>query len=259
VFGHLRLTPELLGRTHLAAGLRHNMPSEGRDATVWNVSGRHDLAGHLFARASIGTAFRLPDAESLFANDPIFNGEVGNPNLKPERSFHVNASVGGARERWRLELVGFWRETSDLIALEGDTPDPDVLTFINLPGKVKARGFELTGGWSPSGDWSIDASYTYARTRQSGSSQQLAGVPNHVAQGMVDFHPQGRPFGASLVGDWVGSVVDNVSSGFGRQQHGHYVVIDLNGYWTFGAGEPATGIAFRRDSRTCSTRTMSRG
>jgi vitamin B12 transporter len=109
-----------------------------------------------------------------------------------------------------------------------------VFTFINLPDKVKARGFELTGNWNPGEDWALNASYTHARTTQTGSSDQLAGVPKDIAQGSIDYHPKSQPFGATLNANWVGSVVDNVSSGFGRQQHGHYVVVDLNGYVTFG-------------------------
>lgn len=237
VFGQLRVTPELLPRTHLAAGARYNSPDNGEAATVWNTTGQFDFSDVWFARANLGTAFRLPDAESLFANDPIFNGEVGNPNLKPERSRNLNASFGGAAPGWNLELIGFWRETKDLISLEGETPDPDVFTFINLPGKVRARGVEIAGGAKLSPDWSVQGSYTHSSTRASGSSLQLAGVPKDVAQGSLDFHPEGRPFGASLTANWVGSVVDNVSSGFGRQEHGRYTVVDLNSYWTFGADD----------------------
>ena len=101
-----------------------------------------DLSQSLFGRGTAGTSFRLPDAESLFANDPINNGEIGNPNLKPERASNVNASIGGQMAGISWELIGFLRETKDLISLDGETPDPDVFTFINLPDKVKARGFE---------------------------------------------------------------------------------------------------------------------
>lgn len=237
VFGQVRVTPELLPRTHLAAGVRYNAPDPGDGATVWNLSGQYDLTDHLFARTSFGTAFRLPDAESLFANDPIFNGEVGNPNLRPEKSRTFNASVGWTSPEVRAELIGFWRETKDLNSLEGETPDPDVLTFINLPGKVTAKGFEAVVTADLSADWSLQASYTHARTRAAGSSVQLATVPEDIAQGVFDWHPQGRPYGASLLANWVGEVADNVSSGFGRQAHGHYAVVDLNGFMTFGQGD----------------------
>ena len=100
VFGQVRITPDALPNTHLAAGVRYNHPDNGESATVWNVSGRYDFSEALFVRGSLGTAFRLPDAESLFAQDPLNNGEVGNPNLKPERSKNLNLAIGGQGMGW---------------------------------------------------------------------------------------------------------------------------------------------------------------
>ena len=234
LFGQLRVNPELLPRTHLAAGVRANFIKNGQDATVWNVSGSFDLTDSLFARASGGTSFRLPDAESLFANDPIDNGEIGNPNLKPERGQNLNASFGGRADRFNWEVVGFWRETKDLIDLSGETPDPDVFTFINLPDKVKARGFELVGTFSPA-DWAtVTASYTHNRTRMTGSSDQLAGVPEDLAQIVVDLGASDGAYGGGATFNWLGDVVDNVSSGFGRQDRGDYANVDLNAWVRLG-------------------------
>ncbi|THD77368.1 MAG: TonB-dependent receptor [Phenylobacterium sp.] len=237
VFAQLRLTPDLLPRTHLALGVRYNDPDEGEAATVWNASGQYDLTDNLFVRATLGTSFRLPDAEELFANDPLNNGEVGNANLRPEKSRNLNASVGGQGGGWRWELIGFARDTRDLIDLSGETPDPDVFTFINLPGTVRARGFEATATGDLTPSVSAQASYTHVSTRQSGSSLQLAGVPKDIAQGVIDVHPAGRGFGGSLSANWVGSVVDNVSSGFGRVEHGHYTVVDLAAWVAFGPAD----------------------
>ena len=240
VFAQLRLTPDLIARTHFAAGVRYNAPSDGESATVWNVSGQFDLTDDLFVRASGGTSFRLPDAESLYAIDPINNGEVGNPNLRPERSESVNGSVGGRLPlmdgaiNW--ELIGFLRDTKDLIDLSGATPDPNVSTFINLPGKVRVRGVEAVVDAAITPDLSVKASYTHARARADGSSQQLTAIPEDQAQGVLDYHPTQTPFGGSVLVNWVGSVFDNVPSGIGRVDHGHYVVVDLNAYVEFGPG-----------------------
>ncbi|HEY2357129.1 MAG TPA: TonB-dependent receptor [Phenylobacterium sp.] len=237
VFGQIRLTPDLIPNTHLAAGLRYNSPDNGDSATVWNVSGQYDFSDALFVRGAIGTSFRLPDAESLFANDPEFNQEIGNPNLKPESATNFNGSVGGETNHWGWELIGFYRETKNLIDLSGETPDPDVFTFINLPGKVTAKGFEAVGHADLTPSLSVQGSYTHARTRQSGSSTQLNGVPEDIAQAVVNIRPEGRGFGGSVVANWVGSVFDTVSGGFGPQQHGHYAVVDLNAFVTLGPGD----------------------
>jgi vitamin B12 transporter len=235
VFGQLRLTPDLIPNAHIAAGVRHNFVKTGRDATVWNVSGRYDLNDSLFVRGEVGTAFRLPDAESLFAIDPINSGEVGNPNLKPERSRNFNASVGGQGAGWSWELIGFWRETKDLISLSGATPDPDVQTFINVPGKVKARGFEAAAAVEPANWLSVKGSYTHTRTRQSGAgSVQISGVPNDFAQAVFDLHPTDAIWGGSASVSWVGKVYDFVASGFGAQQRGDYAVVDLAAWLKLG-------------------------
>ncbi|MFL5296963.1 MAG: TonB-dependent receptor plug domain-containing protein [Phenylobacterium sp.] len=236
VFAQVRLTPDLVPHTHLAAGARYNDPDNGSGVTVWNVSGQYDLTENLFVRGATGTSFRLPDAESLFANDPINNGEVGNPNLKPETATNLNGSIGGQGSGWGWEIIGFHRETKNLIELSGDTPDPTVFTFVNLPDKVTATGFEAVGHVDLSPSVSLQGSYTHSRTRQKGASQQLDRVPEDIAQAELDLHPQGRGFGGSVVAHYVGSVSDRVV-GFGPVQHGHYGVLDLNGYVTFGPGD----------------------
>ena len=237
VFGQVRLTPDLVPNTHLAAGLRYNSPDHGDGVTVWNVSGQYDVSPTLFVRGATGASFRLPDAESLFANDPINNQEIGNPNLKPETATNLNGSIGGEGMGWGWEVIGFHRETKNLIDLSGDTPDPDVFTFINLPGKVTASGFELVGHVDVGPSVSLQGSYTHSRTRQKGASQQLDRVPEDTAQAMLDYHPVGRGFGGSASVNYVGSVFDNVSGGFGPVQHGHYAVVDLAAYVTFGPGD----------------------
>jgi vitamin B12 transporter len=234
VFGQVRLTPELIANTHLALGVRYNSPDKGDAVTVWNASGQYDLTPNLFVRGSGGTSFRLPDAESLFANDPIFNEEIGNPNLKPETATAFTGSIGGHTQAFQWELIGFHRETKNLIDLSGDTPDPDVFTFINLSDKVTANGFEAVGDLILNPSLSLHGSYTHSRTRQSAVARQLDRVPEDTAQAALDIHPEGRGSGGSLVANYVGSVFDNVSGGFGPIQHGHYAVFDLNGYVAFG-------------------------
>lgn len=230
VFAQIRLSPDMLPNAHLAAGFRSNFTKHSEDATVWTVSGQYDFSASLFVRGVVGTAFRLPDAESLFAQDPLNNGEIGNPNLKAERSRNVNVSLGGQMDGLRAELIGFWRETKDLISLDGETPDPDVFQFINLPDKVKARGVEVVLSGDPAAWLSWQASYTHARTKQTGSSLQLINVPKDFGMASVDIHPEGTPYGGIARLNWVGDVFDNLPSGIGRVNRGNYAVLDLSAY-----------------------------
>jgi vitamin B12 transporter len=236
VFGQLRIGPEVLPRTHLAAGLRHSFNKVTKDNTIWNASGQFDLTDTVFVRTNAGTAFRLPDAESLFAQDPLNNGEVGNPNLKPERSRNLNASVGADTGAFRAELIGFWRETRDLISLDGETPDPDVFTFINLPGKVKARGFEITASGKLNAwiDWR--GGYTHAKTTQTGSSDQLINVPKDYAMARVEAHTEDGGRGVAAQLNWTGDVYDSLPSGIGRVNRGNWAVVDLAAWVDIGPG-----------------------
>jgi len=232
VFAQVRITPELLPGTHLAAGVRHNVPSEGPSATIWNASGQVDLSETVYVKASAGTSFLLPDAEQLFANDPIGSGEVGNPNLKPERSANVNASIGGrlpveaAKLSW--ELTGFGRDVKDLIDY-GPTADPDVDTFVNTSGAVKVRGAELALGLAASEDLSFTASGTYARAKLPGSGLQQERTPRWTGKAGVDYHPVDRMFGASATVVYVGPEYRTIG-GFGRRQYGRFSVVDLGAY-----------------------------
>lgn len=234
VFGQVRTTPELLPNAHLAAGFRVNAPDVGRHATIWNVSGQYDIAKDLYVRTTLGTNFRLPTAEELFANDP--QDERGNPNLRPERSKSINLSVGGSAQppatRITWEVVGFAREINDLI----DYGDFDEATsqsiFGNVPGTVKVRGAEVDVGAEMS-DWlSAHASFEANRSRADGGPQ-IARVPTRVGKANFDYHPAGKPFGATLTVSYTGAVTSPVRGSL--LPYGNYAVVDLSGRYLFGA------------------------
>ncbi len=223
-FGEVATTPDLLPHASFAAGLRYNDPSVGPGATVWNVSGKYDLPGGLFVRGMVGSAFRLPTAEELFADDP--NDERGNPDLKPERSTNLNLSIGGvsAERRLRWELVGFYRNITDLISFDGFDDATNQSLAQNIPGKVRVRGGEVVLDAAVTQTFSANASYTYSRSRQAGDLQ-IARVPEQVAKASFDYHPTDRRFGASVSLNYVGKVFQSVWDG--REQFGNYATVDL--------------------------------
>ena len=137
-------------------------------------------------------------------------------------------------------MIGFARRTRDLIDLSGATPDPDVLTFINLPDTVTVRGFEVVASAEPAPWLTLSGSLTHARTRQTGSNLQLAGVPRDHAQARADIHPTGKAYGLGAAVIYMGDVVDQVPSGFGRQARGNYAVVDLTAWARLGAADRLT-------------------
>jgi outer membrane cobalamin receptor len=227
-FGEVASTPELLANARFAAGFRYNDSSFGPSATVWSASGKIDLPQRLYVRALVGTAFRLPSAEELFANDP--EDERGNPDLKPEKSTNANFSIGGAAADARLswELIGFVRNIEDLISFDGFDPATDQSLAANVPGEVRVRGGEVTLHAVLDDSFTASASYTYSHARQAGN-QQIARIPEQNAQAVLDFHPLGGRVGATLSLNYVGKVHQSVWDG--AEPYGNYVVPDLAARW----------------------------
>jgi outer membrane cobalamin receptor len=232
LFGQIRTTPDLTGKATLAFGARYNAPTNSQDATVWNLSGQYDVTGNVFARATVGTALRYPDAYELFAIDPTCC--FGNPNLKPETSTNVNGSVGGriltGATNITLEAIGFYREVSDLIVDVDDGSGETTITA-NRQDTVRVRGVSFVGSSAFTTALSGSLGYTYSRSQQkdelAGGYSGIAGIPSNQLQASVDVHPS-LPFGATLTVNRVGEMFDTVA-GFGEVASGDYFVADLAG------------------------------
>jgi len=231
-FGQIRTTPELIPDAHFAAGFRYNEPSFGQSAVVWNGSGQYDLTKALFLKASVGTAFRLPTDEELFANDP--EDERGDPNLKPETSTFANESVGGAaalgQSALKWELIGFYRAIKNLIDYQSFDVATDQDVFGNVPGTVTVHGVEATLQSSITQALSANFNATYSRSRQSGSDLQFDQVPLTQMKAGLDYHPSGLPVGASVTLVHLGDLDDEpLGAGNGRYGYGNYTLVDLGG------------------------------
>ena len=234
LFAQIRTTPALLSNVILAAGARYSDPSVGQSATVWNVSGRWDIGSSLFVRGQVGTAFRLPTAEELFANDP--DDERGNPNLKPEESTNANLSVGqshlgAAQLGW--ELIGFYRKISNLIDYATFDPLTNQAVFGNVPGTVHTRGAQLALDLAPSAWISGHLDFTYNHSIDPSTEEQIALVPTNLLKASLDVHPQIVPFGVTVAVNHVGTLI---ATGLwdGSESYGNYTVVDLNGRYFIG-------------------------
>ncbi len=227
LYGEIATGPELFHALSLAAGVRYNAPSEGQAATVGTVSARWDFGGGLYLKAMAGTAFRLPTAEELFANDPF--DERGNPDLKPESSKNANVSLGGLTPglpglHW--ELIGFFRDVKNLIDYDTFDPVTGQDVFGNVPGIVRVRGGEVAIDGALNDEVSASASYTYSSAKQDGGLQ-VNRIPRSLAKATVDYHPTQLPFGLAASMNYVGDVFDS-GGGQSHVNHGDYVVFNAS-------------------------------
>jgi vitamin B12 transporter len=210
------------------------VPSAGESHTVWNLTGRYDFARSMFARASVGTSFRYPDAYELFAVDPTCC--FGNPNLKPESSTNLNASIGGRLQRGSttvdLEVIGFYRKVSNLIVDTDDGTGSGNTITANSTDAVRVHGLAVVGSASLTSAVAATLGYTYTTSEQgnqlAGGYSSLPGLPSNRVNSTIDVHPAHSPFGGTLSVFWVGDIFDNVST-FGKVPSGNYAVVDLAG------------------------------
>ena len=251
VFAQVRTTDDLIKNGSFAAGVRYN-DTGGSTKTVWNVSGRYDFSPQLYVQGIAGTSFLLPTAEQLYAVDPF--DPLGNPNLEPEESKSINASIGGAIDpdgAFSWQVTGFARDVDNLIsdaAFADVGLDPAVLypdidpsfyangIFFNVPGKVQVRGFELTALADLSNGWTGQASYTNTKSETDSSNAQLARIPKDFFKAGVGYESPDSGWGAGASLLYTGEQRANVT-GFGSQNYGDYTVVDLTAHMFIDAAQ----------------------
>jgi outer membrane receptor for ferrienterochelin and colicins len=163
------------------------------DNDQWGAHWTPELAllyrpfGQLAIRASVADGFRSPDLEELYLNfvntSPGAGYSVmGNPDLQPETSRNVSASVEWAGEHLYARLEGFENHYSNFIetAYVGQSNGLLEFTYDNVAdGWI--RGATLTTELV-AGAARFDAGYTITRTGQSATSSPLYGVPGATAR-----------------------------------------------------------------------------
>ncbi|MCY3811873.1 MAG: TonB-dependent receptor [Gammaproteobacteria bacterium] len=228
-FGQIRTNEDLLARTRMALGLRHNSPSGDGKVTVGNFSLRHDFTDSVYLRGSAGTSFRLPDAWQLYGNDPCCT--MGNPDLEGEKSRNVNVAIGAKRgSGLRWEVIGFQRAVDDLIGVVDGMR-------VNTDRTVDFGGWEFNLAYEFAPDWTAGFNYVATSAEAEGGSEQITDVPESTLKASLSYRAASSPVELVLTLLNVGELYDSVSGGIGRVEHGGYTVLDLGGAYRFGNGD----------------------
>lgn len=120
-----------------------------------------DAAAPLTFRASFGSSFRVPSFTELYYVDPQ---NVGNPNLRPEKAWHVEAGAALAVGAATLDAAYFHRHATDLIDFVRSSPDE--------PWRARNVREAVADGVEASADWTrgrpafltqlrVQAAYTF--------------------------------------------------------------------------------------------------
>jgi vitamin B12 transporter len=222
-FVQVRTNADLMEKTRIALGARHNQPSGEGHVTVWNLSGQHDFNPSLYTRATVGTSFRFPDAWQLYGNDPCCT--LGNPDLEGEQSTNYNVAIGGQTEMtfpvsW--ELIWFTREVDGLIGSANGIR-------INSDAVVDFDGWEFTVGLTLTDSISATIDYTSTDATAAGSAEQIVDIPESTLKASFSYLPRDLPYEIDMSLVHIGDIYDSVSGGIGRVEHGNYTVFDIGG------------------------------
>ncbi|NLY26129.1 MAG: TonB-dependent receptor [Alcaligenaceae bacterium] len=130
-------------RHHVQASVRNdNISGYGNQATG-GLSYSYDLTDTLTAGLSANTGFRAPTFADLYA--PDIYGNVGNPNLKPERSRNFEASLRYSTDTTELGAVLYQNTIRDMIVGYVFDPALGKSTAKNID-EARIRGLTLSAG-----------------------------------------------------------------------------------------------------------------
>ncbi|MFT0869273.1 TonB-dependent receptor plug domain-containing protein [Pseudomonas sp. CAM1A] len=219
LYAQLRPRIEALPNWHPSLGLRHEAMSGGDSATVGMLTSLYDLNDNWQLRGQYGSAYKLPNAEQLFVNEP--GDEIGNRDLKPEKS--RNAELGldyhglPLGREFNASVTVFRRKITDLITLDGSQ-------WVNGQGQVQMRGFEADARIQLDDQWSLQADMTRNLT-ESRTGATINDVPSFFARSRLGYESADRMWGAGGAIRYIRDVVS--SKGV---DYGHYSVVDADAY-----------------------------
>jgi len=193
-------------------GARVDLDSQFGGAPTPRLALRLDPLREITLRASYGWGFKAPDFRELylyFENPSVGYLVQGNPDLKPERSQNIAASVELRPHRsvW-FSLQGFYNLLDDRIdttLVPSTDMGPQRFVYRNVNSAL-TRGFTATLSVSPMAGLRLEFGYdlTDARARGDGD-QQLSGVPAQRATASLRYRAPEIGFETQWRGSFVGT------------------------------------------------------
>jgi len=219
LYTQLRPQIDALPNWHPSVGVRHEAMSGGDSATVGMLTSLYDLSDHWALRGQYGTAYKLPNAEQLFVNEP--GDEIGNRNLKPEKSRNAELGIDykgllGERD-FSASVTLFKRKITDLITL-------DDVQWVNGQGQLQMRGFEADAKLALNDQWSLQADMTRNLT-ESRTGVTINDIPSFFARSRIGFESENRLWGAGTAIRYIRDITSSKNV-----EYGHYSVVDADAY-----------------------------
>ncbi|MBC7567080.1 MAG: TonB-dependent receptor [Pedobacter sp.] len=162
----------------------------------------HEFNDAFNFKANSGSAFRAPNIAELSSNgvhEGVFRYEVGNVNLKPEKSYQFDASFEYQNQYVSASLGGFANILDDYIyySTSGATIDVDMKNDNITPFPVYnfvqdnayLRGLEASLTLHPVSFIHFENSFSYTRATNRSTRQSLPFIPAATLRNELRFEP----------------------------------------------------------------------
>ena len=167
-------------------------------------------------KANVGTAYRAPTASELYfdwrhtPNARMDVHLIGNPNLKPEKSFNFDIGIEAERGKTSGKLSYFRNKVEDLININTViTPlpgfPPRLLatgTYQNIDSAT-IQGIELEARQDLGSGFALRGLYTYLDAQDDKTNTRLMGRARHKASLQLSYDDPRHGWNATLWQDWI--------------------------------------------------------
>jgi vitamin B12 transporter len=160
--GYAQIAGTSFGKLSYTGGVRRDHNSTFGNFTSYRAGAAYELPGAMRVHAAIGSAFREPTFEESSSAQPF---DVGNPDLRPERSRSWEAGLERdiVRGRAAVGATYFNQRFRDMIQYNGLVAEGEP-NYYNLAAAT-SDGVEVTLRVTPLTPLTLSASYTYTKTR----------------------------------------------------------------------------------------------
>ena len=132
-------------------------------------------------KVNVGKSFRVPIPKELGANGinyHIFRYERGNPDLDPEKSYQVDASISWGNDAWEVQVDPYLNYFPNYIYLNPTSQYVEGLQLYNYTqAKVLRYGLEAQVKWQFAEHWQAHAEGEYLYARQESGEKKGYTLP----------------------------------------------------------------------------------
>ncbi|MDF1878003.1 TonB-dependent receptor, partial [Sulfurimonas sp. SAG-AH-194-L11] len=200
-------------KTILTESLRFDSYDNFDDALTGKLGLKQFVSKDYYVSMNVGTGYNVPSSYQLY------NATYGDVNLKPEKSFTSDITVGNDT----IWLTGFYNEITDLIDFVGVWPNSG---YEQISGRTKLKGVEVGYEDYFFDSLGVNAMYTYLETEDA-NGKELDRRPKNQLDARVTYYVDDN-WDLGVSAQYIGERFDGDYTGLTRgAETGKYTVANF--------------------------------